>query len=61
MKHKIVIETIIEADNLEEAQEKANSIKLYYPVRMGGDELDPSVINVQPLANLNINTTIAET
>jgi hypothetical protein len=52
MKYLVSIKTEIAADNLEEAQDKANNINMYFNLRNGGNELDPSVTNVEPLGEM---------
>ncbi len=48
----VTINVTIDANDAEHAQEIANDIHIYHSLRRGGDELDPSVINVVEIENV---------
>jgi hypothetical protein len=43
--------TTIEAESLEQAIEKADNINIYFNLANGGNELDPTIMNVEENTN----------
>lgn len=47
MKYKITIQISVDVPDMESAQDVANSINVYRSIEKGGNELNPSFIDVQ--------------
>lgn len=52
-KYIVAIEVEIEANDMEDAENRADEIRVYFSLHNGGDELDPLITSVTEAENVN--------